>query len=75
MTTSNITEPFTVRVSFPDGAPPLNKTSLLKVTVKSNYPSLKGMKIIVNLPESLELVTGELTWLGDVPAHSRGRCN
>ena len=66
--TPGVTYPFVITLSFPDGAPPLNQSKVLKCVVRSNYPVL-DMSLEVSLPESLELATGNLSWSGIVPAH------
>jgi len=55
-----------VLLSFPDGAPPLNQEAELVCTVNAPARSAKNMSVSVNLPEALELVSGELSWSGDV---------
>jgi len=59
-------EPITVHLSFPDGAPPLNQEAELVCTVKTPAMSAKNLSLSVNLPEALELVSGDLSWSGDV---------
>jgi hypothetical protein len=59
--------PYTIEVAFPEGAPSLNNEAVLTCKVKAIY-QLTNMKIEIKLPEFLELVNGELTWSGDVPA-------
>jgi hypothetical protein len=59
-------EPITVNLSFPDGAPPLNQEAELVCTVNALSMPVKNMSVSVNLPEALELVSGELSWVGDV---------
>jgi hypothetical protein len=46
--------------------PPLDQTALLTVTVKSNYPAFEDLYLFVDLPEGLELVSGELSWNGSI---------
>jgi hypothetical protein len=58
-----------VEVSFQDDAPPLNQTAELLCTVITRI-SVKSMSINVDLPDAFELVSGELSWIGDVPADS-----
>lgn len=58
--------PLTVNLLFPDGAPRLNQIALLVITVKANYMDATNMIVRVNLPEALELVSGELSWNGSV---------
>jgi hypothetical protein len=59
-------EPITVHLSFPDGAPPLNQEAKLVCTVKTPARSAKNMSVSINLPEALELVSGDLSWSGDI---------
>jgi hypothetical protein len=61
--------PFEVLVSFPNGAPPLNQSGILQCRIKSNYPPV-DMSLEVGLPESLKLVSGNLSWSGNVPANA-----
>jgi hypothetical protein len=61
-----------VEVSFPNGAPSLNQTAELICTVitREKRPAI-NMGIEVDLPDALELVSGELSWQADfVPADS-----
>jgi len=64
-------QPITVKTSFPDGAPPLNQVKELRVTVKTynNIPA-KAMSIQVILPDSFELLSGTLSWTGDIPINN-----
>lgn len=57
-----------VDTSFPNGAPPLNQTDELVCTI-SNHESmlLHNMSVDITLPEGFELVSGELSWLGNIP--------
>jgi hypothetical protein len=53
--------------SFPNGAPTLNKEAELLCTVDLNVKSNGGrLKVWVDLPEALQLVSGNLTWEGKV---------
>ena len=58
--------PITVNLSFPDGAPPLNQEAELVCTVNTPVRSANNMSLIINLPEALELVSGDLSWSGNV---------
>lgn len=58
-------EPITVHLSFPDGAPPLNQEAELIYIIKPDC-ILKNMNIEIRLPEGFELVSGELSWVGDI---------
>jgi hypothetical protein len=56
----------TVELSFPNGAPPLNTEAELVCIVKTPAMSAKNLGVSVSLPEALELVSGDLSWFGDV---------
>ena len=58
--------PLTVDFSFPDGAPPLNQTAELICEVKNNYIAIRNMSVKVDLPEAFELVSGNLSWTGNI---------
>jgi hypothetical protein len=58
--------PITLEISFPDGAPPLNQEAELNCVVKAPAISLKNMSIEIRLPEGFELVSGDLSWVGDI---------
>jgi len=61
-----------VVISFPDGAPPLNRTRLLQCSVITHErrPAI-NMGIDVDLPDAFELLSGELSWQAEfVPADS-----
>jgi hypothetical protein len=55
--------------SFPDGAPALNQEAELLCTVNTNT-KINGvhLKVWVDLPEALQLVSGNLTWEGRIIA-------
>jgi hypothetical protein len=57
--------PYSTEVSFPEGAPRLHSEAVLTCAVNSRY-DLTNLNIEIRLPESLELVAGELSWLGDI---------
>ena len=59
--------PFKIEVSFPHGAPPLNQTAELVCTVFT-LPALHNMRVELTLPDAFELVSGSLSWSGDVAA-------
>ena len=59
-------EPFTGYLSFPDGAPRLGQTAELIYVVKAEAINIKNMTVEVNLPEAFELVSGDLSWTGDI---------
>lgn len=58
-------EPESLDLSFPDGAPPLNQTAELVCTIRSSF-SLTDLSVDISLPEGFELVSGELSWRGDI---------
>ena len=58
--------PIAVEVSFPDGAPPLNCEAELNCIVEARSLSIKDMSVEIRLPEALELVSGNLSWVGDI---------
>lgn len=60
------TEPVTVEVSFPHGAPPLGQTAELICIVKARAISVRNMSLEISLPEALELAHGELSWTGNI---------
>jgi hypothetical protein len=51
--------------SFPNGAPPLNQEAELLCTAFSKG-GLHYLKVWVDLPESLQLVSGALSWEGSI---------
>lgn len=60
--------PIDVDTSFPDGAPPLNQTAELVCIVNNHtYITLRDMSVDITLPDGFELISGKLSWLGDVP--------
>jgi len=59
--------PFTGYLSFPDGAPPLGQTAELIYVVEARAISIHNMTVQIDLPEGFELVSGDLSWVGDVP--------
>ena len=60
--------PITVELSFPDGAPPLNQEAELIYIMEVMEPGciLENISIEIRLPEGFELVSGELSWFGDI---------
>lgn len=58
--------PITVDLSFPDGAPPLNQEAELVCTVRTPAMSAKNLGVSIDLPEALEVMSGNLSWSGDV---------
>ncbi|MBI2836275.1 MAG: hypothetical protein HYX85_01090 [Chloroflexi bacterium] len=52
--------------SFPHGAPALNREARLIVTVSAREMRAKSMRANLRLPEGFELVSGNLSWMGDV---------
>ncbi len=60
-------DPVDIDLFFPDGAPPLNQTAELVCTVDSwLYVSLNDLSINITLPAGFELVSGNLSWVGDI---------
>jgi hypothetical protein len=59
-------EPITVELSFPDDAPQLNTEAELNCVIKAPAISLKNMNVEIRLPEAFELVSGDLSWVGDI---------
>jgi hypothetical protein len=59
-------EPITVELSFPNDAPPLNTEAELNCIVKAPAISLTNMSVEIRLPEAFELVSGDLSWTGDI---------
>ena len=62
--------PFSLEVTFPEGAPPLHNEAPLICTVNSMF-DLINLNVEIRLPESLLLIDGELTWLGDIKAKDK----
>jgi hypothetical protein len=58
--------PITLKMSFPNGAPALNQEARLSCQVNARVFPAKNMEVHINLPEALELVEGNLSWIGDV---------
>lgn len=61
------TSPYTLDLSFPDGAPPLNHEAKLTYTVLTSR-DLKNLRVNITLPGGLALVSGNLSWQGDMKA-------
>lgn len=61
-----ISPPIDTDVSFPDGAPPLNHEARLISTVYAEDIRAKNMRVNINLPEAFVLVSGNLSWEGDI---------
>jgi len=60
-----------IDIAFTDGAPPLNQIKELVCTI--NAPNTKidvSVNLKVKLPEALELVSGQASWEGTIPAAS-----
>lgn len=64
------TPPISVEVSFPDGAPALNQIAKLQCTVVNNSVPMKDMNLKFELPDTFELVNGQLSWSGTVSSGS-----
>jgi len=58
--------PITVDLLFPNGAPPLNQQAELNCIIKAQSISIKNMTVEIRLPEAFELVSGNLSWSGDI---------
>ena len=63
--------PFTTEVSFPHGAPPLNQTAELVCAVSADSINVRNMSLEISLPEGFELVSGDLSWTGDITKGSK----
>jgi hypothetical protein len=61
------TEPISLRVEFPDGAPPFNETATFICIVITRSMAAKDVSVTVKLPRAFELVSGNLTWQGNLP--------
>ena len=59
-------EPVTVDLLFPDGASPLNQEAALICTVKASAINIKNMSVEISLPGAFELVSGNLSWIGNI---------
>ena len=64
--------PITLKMSFPNGAPALNQEAHLSCQVNARVFPAKNMEVHINLPEALELVEGNLSWIGDVIKGDKG---
>ena len=62
--------PITAEASFPDGAPALNQTAKLICKIKTLHIPAQDVSINIVLPDGLELITGQLSWIGSVPKDS-----
>ena len=65
-TQSPPTPPIEIKVEFPNGAPSLNQEAELNCIIKAPAISLENVKIEIRLPEALKLVSGSLTWSGNI---------
>lgn len=64
-------DPVTVLLSFPDGAPPLNQSRVLKCAVINNTAADKIVSVDIDAPKTaFVLESGSLSWNGTVPANS-----
>ncbi len=52
--------PITVKLSFPDGAPPLNQEARLVCTV-GTFVAFTDLSVDISLPDGFELVSGRLS--------------
>lgn len=57
--------PYTLELSFPNGAPALNQVAELKVVAVHKTSVINDVRIDVILPEGFELISGNLTWSAD----------
>ena len=55
--------------TFSNGAPPLNETAEFQCRLITHQLAATNISINVDLPEAFELVSGKLSWFGDVPAN------
>jgi len=65
----NITEPgspVVIESSFPDGAPQLDHTAELVYTIKIFAHDIKDMDFTINLPDAFQLISGDISWSGDL---------
>ncbi len=60
------TSPVDWEISFPDGAPPLNREARLVVKVTVRTFGVKNMSVNVSLPDAFQLMSGNLSWVGDI---------
>lgn len=58
--------PLSVELSFPHGAPYLNQTTELRCLIEA-HDITNDLTIIIKLPDGFELVSGDLSWTGDLP--------
>jgi len=61
--------PYTLELSFPNGAPALNQVAELKVVAIQKTGVYNDVRIDVILPEGFELISGNLTWSADSLPH------
>ena len=59
-------EPVIIDVSFPADAPLLGQTAELICVVKAHIFDVRNMSLEIILPEALELVSGDLSWMGNI---------
>ncbi len=64
------TPPIEVNLAFPNGAPPLNQTAELTCTIITRSLPMKDIDLEIILPDGFELVSGELSWNGELPRNS-----
>ncbi|MBM2824676.1 MAG: hypothetical protein HW402_340 [Dehalococcoidales bacterium] len=58
--------PVVLDISFPDGAPLLNHEARLAVKVTVRTFGVNNMSVNVSLPDAFQLVSGNLSWVGDI---------
>lgn len=54
-----------IKFSFPNGAPPLNQEAEFSCTINSVH-NVRDFKVWAELPEALQLVSGESSWTGNI---------
>ncbi|MFH1383240.1 MAG: hypothetical protein ABIH70_10205 [Chloroflexota bacterium] len=54
--------PYTLELSFPNGAPALNQVAELKGVIKNKNVEMVGVNILASLPEGFELISGNISW-------------
>ena len=57
--------PYTLELSFPNGAPALNQVAELKGVVRNKNAGMIDVKIVVVLPDGFEFESGNITWSAD----------
>ncbi|MDD5311421.1 MAG: hypothetical protein PHO26_00100 [Dehalococcoidia bacterium] len=60
---------YEIYISFPNGAPMVNRQSPLKIILWTKY-SLQDINLEISLPDGIEPVNGDKRWTGDVAGNS-----